>query len=199
MHCRRIAVAAAVIALPFALTACSSSGTSGAGSGPLGALGQKTVQLNPSSPAGTPKGAPTPTSQDTAGTPDSGATTSGSDSGTTTSGSDSNPTSASDTHSYVASSAFCADVAKATDDSSKMDAGDTSVTNAITVKDVDTALADAPGPVKADMQIIDNAVHADAANGKPADPASTQSDNPQADAAAERLLTWASANCKFQQ
>jgi len=29
MHCHRFAVAAAVIALPFALTACSSSGSSG--------------------------------------------------------------------------------------------------------------------------------------------------------------------------
>ncbi|MEY9859359.1 cytoskeletal protein RodZ [Catenulispora sp. GAS73] len=196
MHCRRFAAAAAVIALPFALTACSSSGKSG--DGPLGALGQKTVQLNQPTAPSTPKNAPTPTSQNTADTPGADSTTSGSDSETTASGSDSNPTSASDTHSYVASSAFCADVAKATDDSAKMDSGDTSVTNAIAVKDVDTALADAPGPVKADMQIIDNAVHADAANGQPADPASTKSNNPQADAAADRLLSWASANCKFQ-
>ena len=150
MHCRRFAVAAAVIALPFALTACSSSGKSGVGA--LGAGGPKTVQLN-----------------------QPGAT---------------------DTHSYVASSAFCAAIAKASDDSSKQDAGDTSITNATAMSDMEAALAVAPAQVKDDMQTIVNAGRTAVANGQ--DLNSDQGVSPEADAAGDRVLTWASANCKFK-
>lgn len=187
MHCRRFAVAAAAIALPFALTACSSSGTSGTGgTGPIGAIGQKPVQLNSSSAAGAPKDAATPTSQDTASSPDTD---------TTTSGSGSDPTSASDTHSYVASSAFCAAVAKASDDSAKQSGGDTSITNATAMADMEAALAVAPAAVKADMQTIVNAGRTDIANGQ--DINSDQSVSPEADAAGNRVLNWVNANCTF--
>jgi len=156
MHCRRFAVAAAVIALPFALTACSSSGTSGtSGSGPLGAVGQKTVQLNPPATAGTPSAS----------------------------------------QSLVASSAFCAAIAKASDDSAKQDAGDTSITNATAIADMEAALAAAPAPVKNDMQTIVDAGRTAIANGQ--DINSGQNVSPEADAAGDRVLSWASANCTF--
>jgi hypothetical protein len=182
VHRHRLATAAAVIALPFALAACSSNGTSGAGA--LGAVGQKSVQVNSSSAAGAPKDAPTPTSQNTASSPDSE---------TTTSGSGSDQTSGSDTHSYVASSAFCAAMAKASDDSTKMDAGDPSVTNTTAMQDLEATLAAAPAAVKSDMQTVVDAARTAIANGQ--DVNSGKGVSPEADAAGDRVLSWASANC----
>ena len=169
MHRHRLAVAAAVIALPFALTACSSGGTGNA-------FGQRSVQLNSSATSGAPA------SQTTASGPASGAD-SGSASGSTSAG-------------RIASSAFCAAIAKAGADSSKMSSGDTSITNDTAMQDLEAALATAPAAIKGDMQTVVDATRTAIAKGE--DINSDKSFvSPEADAAGNRVVDWASANCTF--
>jgi hypothetical protein len=88
------------------------------------------------------------------------------------------------------SSAFCQALLKGVDDSNKLDSGDPSVTTETTQRDAEAALAVAPAELKTDMKLI-----VDSGSAAVSPTAPSTADNPQTDAATERIANWQAANC----
>ena len=195
MNRHRFALAAAVVALPFALTACSSGGTTGAS-------GHTTVALNPPTAVGAPSSAPA--AQGSSAPAAQGSSTPGAQDSSSAVAQDPSSPAAQDPSSPIASSAFCQALAKSSDDAATLSSGESGdVTEETLQHDAEDALAKAPAAVKGDMQIIVAAGRAAEANGtdpnadSDSDSDPSAPDNPQADAAEDRMVSWANSNCSF--